>query len=89
MDVWKKISTLLLPVVKIGGRKYQREDGSEKEEPQLLSIKIVPSPSVTLTKSHAQISSPSQGQTEKEVNSSLNIFPLSTSIVCVLSRLLG
>ena len=49
MDVWKRISTLLLPVVKIGGRKYQREDGSEKEEPQLLSIKVVPFPSVIFT----------------------------------------
>ena len=49
MDVWKKISTLLLPVVKIGGRKYQKEDGSVEEEPQLLSIKVVPFPSVTFT----------------------------------------
>ena len=51
--VWKKISTLLLLVVMIGGMKYQEEDGSEY--PQLLSIKVVPSPSVILTKSHEQL----------------------------------
>ena len=49
MDVWKRISTLLLPVVKIGNRKYKMEDGSVEEEPQLLSIKVVPFPSVILT----------------------------------------
>ena len=49
-SVWKKISTLLVLLAMIGGRKYKGEDGFE-EFPQLLSIKVVPSPSVILTKS--------------------------------------
>ena len=52
-SVWKKISTLLLLVFMIGGEKCKEADGSES--PQLLSIKVVPSPSVILTKSHGQV----------------------------------
>ena len=85
-SVWKNISTLLLLVIMIGGRKYSDQDGSCEEKPQLLFIKVVPSPSVILTKSHEQVVI-SQAQTAKWVNSSLNIFPLSTSSISVLSRL--
>ena len=48
-SVWKNISTVLVLVVTVGGWKYKEEDGSSEEEPQLLSIKVVPSPSVILT----------------------------------------
>ena len=48
-SVWKNISTVLVFVVMVGGWKYKESDGSLEEKPQLLSIKVVPSPSVILT----------------------------------------
>ena len=48
-SVWKNISTVLVLVVMVDGWKYPGLDGSNEEEPQLLSIKVVPSPSVILT----------------------------------------
>ena len=47
--VWKNISTVLVLVVMVGGWKYKGSDGFNVEMPQLLSIKVVPSPSVILT----------------------------------------
>ena len=49
LPVWKNISTVLVIVVMVGGWKYKEEDGPIEEKPQLLSIKVVPSPSVILT----------------------------------------
>ena len=46
---WKNISTVLDLVVMVGGWKYKGSDGFNVEMPQLLSIKVVPSPSVILT----------------------------------------
>ena len=48
-SVWKNISTVLVFVVMVGGWKYKESDGSLEEKPQLLSIKVVPSPSVIFT----------------------------------------
>ena len=47
-SVWNKISIVLLLVVMTGDTKYEGTDGY-KDWPQLLSIKVVPSPSVILT----------------------------------------
>ena len=55
-SVWKNISTVFVLVVIVGGWKYQppldsafcKFSFSEYAFPQLLSIKVVPSPSVTL-----------------------------------------
>ena len=52
LSVKKKISTLFVLDVMDGGRKYPELDGSVEENPHLLSIKVVPSPSVILTKSY-------------------------------------
>ena len=48
-SVWKNISTVLVLVVMVDDWKYPGLDESNEEEPQLLSIKVVPSPSVILT----------------------------------------
>ena len=75
-SVRKKISTVLLLVTMTGGRLL----------PQLLSIKVFPSPSLISTWSHVQLP---QDQTSNWVNSSLNTFPISTRIVTVFSMLGG
>ena len=75
-SVRKKISTVLLLVTMTGGRLL----------PQLLSIKVFPSPSLISTWSHVQLP---QDQTSNWVNSSLNTFPISTCILSVLSTLAG
>ena len=84
--MWKKIITVLLLVVMVCGWKYSLCDRGFEEEPQLFSIKIVPSPSVILTKSFLQLRPHS---TSNWVNSSLIVFPLSTFSVYVLLRFEG
>ena len=76
-SVWKNISMTLLVLLMLAGR----------EEPQAFPNKVVPSPSVILTKSHGQVVMLPQSRTSKWVNSSSNIFPIFTSIVCVFSKL--
>ena len=49
LSVEKKMSTVFVFVVKIGGRKYHELAGVLSEYPQPLSIKVVPSPSTILT----------------------------------------
>ena len=55
-SVWKKMRTIFVSDMMFGGMKRSVADsGSESDEnPQLLSNKIVPSPSVILRKSHEQ-----------------------------------
>ena len=89
--VRKKTSTRLLLEVTLGGLKNAQCDGSTADQPQLLSIKVVPSPSVILTKSQAHVSTGvwPQAQTSKLVNSSLSVIPLATSMISVMSTLSG